>query len=101
MIKFLGEGEAMPKGYGLCYQHMHMYGFAIAPIPFNFVIALWKRIEWFLMRNPFAAKPKGCIKCFEAGFYRGRKMQDHDFLESYRRFLVEQQDIVGDVPDDK
>lgn len=90
MIKFLGEGEPMPKGYGLCYHEVHMYGAAIAPIPFNFVISLWKRFKWFAIRNPFAPKPKGCIKCFEAGFYRGRKMQDRDFLESYSRYLTEQ-----------
>lgn len=89
MIKFLGEGEAMPKGYGLCYQEVHMYGFAIAPIPFNFVISLWKRLEWFAMRNPFASKPKACIKCFEAGFYRGRKMQDKDLIDSFHRFSKE------------
>jgi len=87
MLKYLEEGEVMPRGYGLCYMEVHRYGFVIAPIPFNFVISLWKRIEWYLMRNPFAPKPKGCLKCFEAGFDRGRHAQDRDFVEAYTRYL--------------
>lgn len=91
LLVSIGEGELIPKGYGIAYRSDHSLRVVVAPIPLNLFFGFWKRLQNFLIRNPSHYSSKVCRRCFEAGFNRGRYTRDLSEIRAFLDFYGEKE----------
>lgn len=82
--KFIPEGEAWPKGYGMAYRVWNRRGCMAYPIPFNW-FAMWLYANWPELEYPSVYKPGTYANtAYMLGIKNGREMANSLTFEERR-----------------
>lgn len=82
--KFIPEGEAWPKGYGMAYRVWSRRGCIAYPVPFNW-LAMWLHANWAMIEYPSVYQPGTYANtAYMLGVRSGREKASH-LTEAERR----------------
>ena len=82
MRKEIGEGELLPKGYGLAYRCDWSYISICYPIPLNIIVRLYREIYYIVEKGLFKSRyEKDVEKWFSFGFKEVKKEQTSKVLK--------------------
>ena len=84
----LGEGEMIPKGYGVAYRRLDRLTAVFYPIPLNLVVALLNRF-WIWLRMGGNLYNNGFHKGYDEGYSSGRDYAFNQYKEQVKRQEIE------------
>ena len=94
-MKFLvnvSEGGIIPWGYGVAWRDWARYEHVCAPVPFNVILALARRVYFWLV---FAAVGSAYDKAVQTGIALERRVQQAELERQHRREVVALLDAVA------
>lgn len=62
LIRKVGEGTIIPRGYGLAYWDFYRAEGVYYPIPFNLLARLWVRVYYYLMHGLYPNKFEAMLR---------------------------------------
>jgi len=76
--KFIREGEAFPRWYGIAYREVHRLGAICYPIPLNLIVSVWHHFYQWLIAGQWDWKTEHdtiCEECFNRGKREAERIQ--------------------------
>ena len=87
-IRRIGEGEILPKGWGIAWREWNGFGAMIMPIPINIVVAHIRKIYyWFVSGNWYKT---GYDNGYDKGYSKGRKYAFEQYKHHARKEIEEE-----------
>lgn len=79
IVKYVCEGEMMPRGYGLSYRRYDCNKSICHPIPINLVVRLFRALYWRLQFGSMPTKrEKRESKIYAWGIAEGRRRRSRE-----------------------